>query len=349
MKRSYTYIVFFLAFLCLSAVLAGGCGEEGSRKNAVANEEKEKAEAEEDCVTIGVIGLINGNMVVRDQGWYEQELGTKVKIKEYHTGMEVVDALGKAEIDIGELGSPPAAAAISHGYKIDVIYVEDIIGAAETLVVRKDAGISNIKDLLGKTVGTPYGSTAHYSLLKAMRLEGMDANAVHVLDLKPKSIYAAWQHGDIDAAYIWYPVLGQLLADGGAVLTDSGELAGRGIITADVLVARHAFAEKHEAEVQKVVDLNIRATKMLTDGDETAYAAIARQMNMSLEEARQETGKFKYLDPEEQAEYLSDVMGHSLNDIADFMLHQQLVLSVPEPGEYMKRVEPRYVKEAIRK
>ena len=89
-------------------------------------------------------------------------------------------------------------------------WIYDVIGTAESLVVKNDSGVTDFAGLVGKKVGTPFGSTAHYSLLAALELAGVDPTKVKIIDLQPPDILAAWQRGDIDAAYVWNPTLAEL-------------------------------------------------------------------------------------------------------------------------------------------
>ncbi len=60
----------------------------------------------------------------------------------------------------------------------------------------------------------PFVSTTHYSLLAALKHEGVDPKSVEILNLRPPEIAAAWERGDIDAAYVWDPALGQIRTSG---------------------------------------------------------------------------------------------------------------------------------------
>ena len=75
--------------------------------------------------------------------------------------------------------------------------------------------------LIGKKIATPFASTAHYSLLNALKLNGISEKDVELLDMQPADIYAAWQRGDIDAAYVWEPTLANLLSDGKILLSSA--------------------------------------------------------------------------------------------------------------------------------
>ena len=62
---------------------------------------------------------------------------------------------------------------------------------------------------------------------------------------QPDAIFAAWQTGDIDAAYVWNPNLAKLIADGGTVLVTSADLAADGKTTYDLAVVTNDFAENY--------------------------------------------------------------------------------------------------------
>ncbi|MEO6083434.1 MAG: glycine betaine ABC transporter substrate-binding protein [Umezawaea sp.] len=113
-----------------------------------------------------------------------------------------------------------------------------MIGDSEALVARKASGVTTIADLAGRKVAAPFGSTAHYSLLAALQQSGVDPGAVTLVDLEPQNIQAAWQRGDIDAAYVWTPVLSVVQQDG-VTLTDSAKLADRLRDTAEFLHGQH--------------------------------------------------------------------------------------------------------------
>lgn len=98
----------------------------------------------------------------------------------------------------------------------------------------------------------PFASTSHYSLLNALKQAGLKESDVKLLDLEPNDIHAAWKRGDIDAAYVWYPVLNNLVKDG-KILTGSDKLAKQGIITADLVVARRDFAKSNKNLVVRYI------------------------------------------------------------------------------------------------
>ena len=215
-----------------------------------ADQTKENKKVKE--IKIGTMDLVNPDLVARKEKYYEKQLGIKVKIVKFDSGKDVNTALAAGSIDASELGSNPTALGIGNGLNYDVIYIGDIIGSAESLVVKNNANVNSVSQLKGKKIAVPFASTSHYSLLNALKQAGLKESDVKLLDLEPNDIHAAWKRGDIDAAYVWYPVLNNLVKDG-KILTGSDKLAKQGIITADLVVARRDFAKSNKNLVVRYI------------------------------------------------------------------------------------------------
>ena len=296
-------------------------------------------------VTIGTLDLVNGDLIAQYENWYESELGVPVKIVKFDSGKDINSALASGSIDIGQEGTSPAALAIANGIDIEVFWIGDIIGAAETLVAKNGSDISSLKDLEGKKVATPFASTAHYSLLNALKLEGIDESKVNIIDMQTDKINAAWQTGDIDAAYVWYPVLGELLKDG-TPITDSEKLAEKGVLTGDTNVVSREFAEENPEIVSKFVQLQLKANDIILNDSDKAAEEIAAVLEISKDDAAEQITQFTYLNADEQISYLDKTFASTLKDTADFLVEQKSITSAPDISEFEKRVTSEYVKAA---
>lgn len=301
-----------------------------------------------DAVTIGTLNLVNGDLIAQYEEWYTKELGVDVKLVTFDSGKDINSALASGSIDIGQEGSSPAAIAISSGIDIQVIWIGDIIGAAETLVAKDGSGINSLTDLVGKKVATPFASTAHYSLLNALKLEGIDEYSVTIIDMQTDKINAAWQTGDIDAAYVWYPVLAELLKDGTPII-DSYQLAQKGIVTADTNVVRREYAQSNPDVVSKFVELQLRANDIINNESGKAAAEIAAELEISEEDAAEQITQFTYLDADEQIEYLDGSFAETLKDTADFLVEQKSISSAPDLDTFKSSVTSEFVKKAAGK
>ena len=125
-----------------------------------------------------------------------------------------------------------------------VAFVLDVAGDNEALVARNGTNINSIPELRGKRIATPFASTAHYSLLAALSQNGLSPSDVQLVDLQPQAILAAWDRGDIDAAYTWLPTLDDLRKSGKDLIT-SRQLAKDGKPTLDLGAVSDEFASAH--------------------------------------------------------------------------------------------------------
>src|SRR5699024_689034 len=91
----------------------------------------------------------------------------------FDSGVSANKALVSGSIDFAEMGYTNSVIALSQNVPAKLIWLHDVIGDNEALVVQKDAEIEEVEDLKGKRIATPFGSTSHYSLLNALNLAGI--------------------------------------------------------------------------------------------------------------------------------------------------------------------------------
>ncbi|MBJ2269609.1 taurine ABC transporter substrate-binding protein [Pseudomonas sp. MF6772] len=207
-------------------------------------------------LTIGYQTGIDPSKVPQADGLYEQAIGEKIDWRRFNSGPEVITAIASGDVQIGNLGSSPLAAAASRNLPIVAFIVSAQINSSEALVVRNGSQIDAPKDLIGKTIATPFVSTSHYSLLGALKHWGLDTRQVKVVNLQPAQIAAAWKRGDIDGAFVWSPALGEIRKTG-KTLTDATEVGQWGAPTFEVWVVRKDFAEKHPEVVAKFAKITL--------------------------------------------------------------------------------------------
>lgn len=337
-----------IAFLLIAVTMVAGCG-----KNHVENHSVNVFEKPEK-ITLGLQKLITPELIVRYEKKYEEYLGTKVEIVVFDSGSDVNTALASGSIDIGMMGTSVVATGLANGVELEVIWMNDVIGSAESLIVKKDSGINNMNGLIGKKIATPFVSTAHFSLQNAIKNAGISVTDVEILDLQPADILAAWQKEDIDGAYVWYPVLGELIDDEGIVLTTSEEQVQKGVITADVTVVRSEFAEKYPEIVKNYVKAQIYGAAMLEEQYDKSVEKIAIAADITAEEAEEQIKGFLYPSAEEQIseKYLGKKgdpgqMSQVIRDAAVFLKEQGNISTVPEPEVFENAVTGKYIEMAL--
>lgn len=313
-----------------------------------ADQTKENKKVKE--IKIGTMDLVNPDLVARKEKYYEKQLGIKVKIVKFDSGKDVNTALAAGSIDASELGSNPTALGIGNGLNYDVIYIGDIIGSAESLVVKNNANVNSVSQLKGKKIAVPFASTSHYSLLNALKQAGLKESDVKLLDLEPNDIHAAWKRGDIDTAYVWYPVLNNLVKDG-KILTGSDKLAKQGIITADLVVARRDFAKSNKNLVVRYIKALNQANDLDQKNKEQSIKDISEILNISESDAKFQRNGFEWIDGKKQLskEYLGENIANVLKNTADFLKEQGSIKKSPTLKEYKDHVQTKYLKEALEK
>jgi taurine transport system substrate-binding protein len=280
------------ALAVATALTLAGCAVDHSGQDAA-----------KPTIRVGYQSFPSGDLVVKNNKWLEQALpGYNIKWTKFDSGADVNTAFIAKELDFGSIGSSPVARGLSAPLNIPykVAFVLDVAGDNEALVARNGTGINTIADLRGKRVATPYASTAHYSLLAALAQNGLSSNDVQLIDLQPQAILAAWDRGDIAAAYTWLPTLDQLRKTGKDLIT-SRQLAKDGKPTLDLSAVSDEFAAAHPDVVDVWRQQEARALNLIKDDPGAAAKAIAAEVGLSPDDVAGQLKQGVYLTPEQVA------------------------------------------------
>jgi taurine transport system substrate-binding protein len=280
------------ALAVATALTLAGCAVDHSGQDAA-----------KPTIRVGYQSFPSGDLVVKNNKWLEQALpGYNIKWTKFDSGADVNTAFIAKELDFGSIGSSPVARGLSAPLNIPykVAFVLDVAGDNEALVARNGTGINTIADLRGKRVATPYASTAHYSLLAALAQNGLSSNDVQLIDLQPQAILAAWDRGDIAAAYTWLPTLDQLRKTGKDLIT-SRQLAKDGKPTLDLSAVSDEFAAAHPDVVVVWRQQEARALNLIKDDPGAAAKAIAAEVGLSPDDVAGQLKQGVYLTPEQVA------------------------------------------------
>ena len=299
-----------------------------------------------EVIRIGYQNVPGGLLIVKNQGLLEKAFGDSVKIEWslFDSGGSVNEAVLAGGVDFGLVGSSPTSRGLSTGIEYQVPWIFDVIGEAEALIVREGSGISTIADLKGKTIATPFASTAHFSLLAALADAGVPESDVNIIDSEPDAITAAWLQGDIDGAYVWDPNLSKLKADGGTVLISSKELSEKGKTTYDLAIVTNEFASKYPGAVQTFVDVQDQAVKIIQNDLDAAAEANAAELNITADEAKTQLAGLVFLDAKTQAgaDYLGGGLATNLFEAAKFNVAQGKIEATADESAYKNGVVTTY-------
>ncbi|MFO6451154.1 MULTISPECIES: ABC transporter substrate-binding protein [unclassified Aeromicrobium] len=327
------------------ALTLGACGVGGDEAEASSGDCP--FEANEDftgTLRLGFQKIPNGDVVVKDQRILENCLpNATVKWSNFASGGDVIQAFGGGSLDIGLAGSSPSTKALSAplNLPVSVVWIHDVIGTAESLVVREGVDATDIAGLKGRTIATPFGSTAHFSLLQAIADAGEDASDYKLINSEPEQIAPAWGRGDIDAAWIWDPTLSELVSQGGEVILSSEDTAKAGKPTFDLAIADTAFAEANPEVLEVWAKAQDYAVKQIKEDPKKAAESVAVEVGVSTEEAEKLFDGFVFLDASEQAgpDYLGGKLGTDLFSTAKFLLTQDGISKVEDESVYRDGVD----------
>jgi taurine transport system substrate-binding protein len=129
---------------------------------------------------------------------------------------------------------------------------------------------------------------------------GLSPKDVQLVDLQPQAILAAWDRGDIDAAYTWLPTLDDLRKTGKDLIT-SRQLAKDGKPTLDLAAVSDEFADAHPEVVDTWRQQEARALTTIKDDPDAAAKAIAAEIGLSPGEVAGQLKQGVYLTPGEVA------------------------------------------------
>jgi taurine transport system substrate-binding protein len=240
------------------------------------------------------LGIANGDLA-KKTGW-------NIEFRRFNSGADIFAAIASGDVQIGDVGSSPFAAAASKGLDVKAFYISSVSRDGEALVVRPD--IKSPADLRGKKLAAAPVSTDHYQLLAVLKQEGISEKETQVIAIPQPEIVAAWKRGDIDGAFVWDPALSELKKDGKVLLT-AGEVADRGAPTFSALVATGEFAKANPDFLGQYV--------RLIDGYSTAYLTNPAAWGPESENARLIAG-LQGGTPAENSEQLKSTVVPSLED-----------------------------------
>ena len=312
------------------------------------------AHAQEKTVTFAHQDMLVPLRLVMESGEVEKATGYKINWRMFSGGGDVIRAMASGDVQMGEVGSSPLTAAASQGQDIKAFWVSADIADAEALVVRNGSGVNSLKDLKGKRVGVPFVSTAHYQLMAALKHDGVAGKELNVMNMCPPEIAAAWERGDIDATFVWDPVLSKVKAKGKVIAT-SGSVGKMGFPTFEAIAVNAKWAAENEAFMVAFVKALNRATEQTRaqlkgwTPDSAPIKAIAKWTKADPKDVPAAMALYRFPTAQEQlsAQWLQGGVAKAMGGTAEFLKEQGRIPAV-KPS-YAAYVTDAYVRKAVGK
>jgi sulfonate transport system substrate-binding protein len=145
----------------------------------------------------------------------------KVTFARFTYGPPLVQAAASGDIDLGVVGDVPPITGAATEYGFSVVGVAHYINTKipdEDIIVPKTSPIRTLRQLKGKKIAVPEGSSANGLVLLALKSVGLTTKDVQLDFLSPAAGATAFQSGKVDAWAIWNPQVSLAVQAGARII-----------------------------------------------------------------------------------------------------------------------------------
>ncbi|MGO1319660.1 MAG: aliphatic sulfonate ABC transporter substrate-binding protein [Galactobacter sp.] len=265
-RRSTTRLAATGVALIAATSLLASCAGEGSGGD-------EAKGGGSDTLTIDWATYNPLSMVIKDQGWLEDELkedGVKVEWVQSAGSNKANEGLRAGALDVGSTAGSAALLNRSNGSPIKVIGIADQPEWA-AIVTRSDSSITSAADLKGKKIAATKGTDPYFFLLQALGSADLAPSDVTVENLQHADGRQALNGKAVDAWAGLDPIMGAAEADG-----DELRIRNVDYNTYDTLAATESFIKDSPETAQTVLDTYEYARQWAAENPEKVVEIVAR-------------------------------------------------------------------------
>ena len=213
---------------------------------------------------------------MRRDGLLRQGLAEKGLTLRFHCFLKGSDLnffFNRGQLDVAMAGDMPALVAATVS---DIVILSLVKQDFSSIVARQSMFL---RELRGKRIAFPYGSNAHYALLRALASEDLSEGDIRLVRLDVNDMAAALSEGKIDAFVAWEPF--PTLA-----LEQSADFAiVHRVLSSSYLYMDRAFVDRYPEAARLIVASQVRAMVWMRQSRNNLLRAAAWNR-----EARQQFG-----------------------------------------------------------
>ena len=218
--------------------------------------------------------------IAHDRHLFEEE-NLRVNFLPYSTGKTSLQAVTAGAADLAGLGDLPVMFAANAGVPVTVIAMLSKADQDIGLVVRRDRGITRVREIRGKRIGVTFGTAGHFALSGLLLSRHLAMSDISVKNLPPGDLIAQLKGGALDGIVTWEPHLNNAqvaLGENGAIFfaenlyNDPYMMAG----------LRAVIEEKQDA-IRRLLRAMKKAESLYSADPQASYPSIANHIGMPLE------------------------------------------------------------------
>jgi NitT/TauT family transport system substrate-binding protein/taurine transport system substrate-binding protein len=234
-----------------------------------------------------------------------------------------------------------------------VIWAQELYTRDEGLVVRQGSGVHALRDLENRSLALVVGSTSSFEVATALADAGIPASSVHIVNMSPPAMVAAWERGQLDAAYVWDPAFDTMLHDHGYAIMYDQNVARQAPIF-NLAVVQGPWARTHRQLVLGFIEAEQAGVAYYKSHPDQAIRDMAKEAGISVALARTELEGYRIYSLRDQlgpkglgqgAGIRSALVTVSLSASAKYLssIHQ---ISI-SPSDMSAYVDPSYAQAAL--
>ncbi|PPL19662.1 aliphatic sulfonate ABC transporter substrate-binding protein [Microterricola pindariensis] len=317
---------FAAAALVLTGCAAGDTPAAGGAESAAPAEKPIE-------ITFGYIADFNGasvHAIAAELGLWEK-YGLKAETPVFTNGPLQIQALGTGDLDFGYVG--PGAMWLPASGQAQVISV-NATGNGDRVIAQP--GIESIKDLKGKTVAVPEGTSGDMILNLALESAGMTIADVEKVVMDPATAVAAFASGQVDAAGLWYPLISTIETQVPDLeILASNEDFKDTVAFASGFVGANDFVAENPEATTKVLQVVREALDYRKANLDEVIELTAKMMKLDPEVVKTDAGNVTYFDSAELDALIEDGTVHSwLTGMNNYFVGAGKVTDPADPATY---------------
>lgn len=199
-------------------------------------------------------------LVAQDEGLFKAQ-NLNVELIKFDNGTQMTQALVGGSLD-GALAGAAVVSSIAVrglGVLINPTYLEY---DTNLLYATGDSGIKTVKDLKGKQVAFPFGTTAHVLVVEALKKGGLKFSDIKAVNTGYQATTTALIAGAVPAAVITAGFVEAATKKGAVRVTSLRDFYPQTAVLGGLVIS-NAFFEKHRAELPRLGAALIKAQVML--------------------------------------------------------------------------------------
>jgi NitT/TauT family transport system substrate-binding protein len=216
--------------------------------------------------------------VAENQGYFTKN-GLNVTFQDYPTAEAGFLDLAQGKVDVAQSTECSIVRAVLEDRDIQVIATIDKTFAMK-LIGRRDHGIENVSDLVGKTIGLGKGTIREFYLGRFLDLNGISLQQVNVVNLPLQESASAIGNGTVDAVVVpdavWFNQVMAVLGSNSIVFPIQ---EGQPVFTQ--LVCTSQYIASHPQTIVKLLSALHEAESFIFDHPDQSAEIVAARLNFT--------------------------------------------------------------------